>query len=265
MDLFNPMKVNSLAHADKNLFTEDDRLWLANRLCALRATLVAVEQEDATLKPALEDALRLIKALQAGLTYDYMVSRCDLPSYLVEGLARTPGHDALMRMVPDAREIGELIEAKATRDCILATTDSLVETIGRVQEIVGHGCAGEVTLHQGSDEKPAASASHPEYQQVAEHLAALGVFLQVLHQTAYMPAAENAWGLTAECLEVLGFPPEGEPASLYMIDFWETSTLDELMWCQLTVVDLFYAISQHALSGGGSLDLKKMDRVRRDF
>jgi hypothetical protein len=259
------MNVNSLAYTDEDSFTEDDHFWLANRLCALRATLVAVEQEDATLKPALEDALRLIKVLQAGLIWDHMVSHYYLPPYLVEEFARPLSHPRLTQIVADAQEIGDLIEAKATRDCIVATGYHLVAAVKRVQEIAGHGRADEVPLHQAGDEKRAASASHPEYQQVAEHLAALGVFLQVLHQTSFMPAAENAWGLTAEELEADGYPPEGQPASFSMIDFWETSTIDELNWCQLTVVHLFYAISQHALSGGGALDLEKMDRARRDF
>jgi hypothetical protein len=79
-----------------------------------------------------------------------------------------------------------------------------------------------------------------------------------------MPADENSLGLTAEWLEAFGYP-EGIPASLGMIDFWETSCIDELMWGQTTAVALFFARKQHCLLSGYALDLGKLDRVRRDF
>jgi len=134
-----------------------------------------------------------------------------------------------------------------------------VEAIERVEGLVS---SGEVTPHTLGQGRTGVSVPHDEYQRVIEHLAALDAFLQVLHQTASLPADGNAWGLSAEELEALGYP-EGMPSSLGMIDFWETSTIDQLAWGQVMVPELFFGVKQQALLNHYSLEFEKMDRVRR--
>ena len=134
-----------------------------------------------------------------------------------------------------------------------------MEAIERVEGLVS---SGEVTPHTLGQGRTGVSVPHDEYQRVIEHLAALDAFLQVLHQTASLPADGNAWGLSAEELEALGYP-EGMPSSLGMIDFWETSTIDQLAWGQVMVPELFFGVKQQALLNHYSLEFEKMDRVRR--
>jgi hypothetical protein len=248
---------------DENFLARDDHDRLAHLLSGLHATLATMERSSAPLQVALEHAGRLVEALRAGLIHDHQRRRGDLPPYLVEELERPPGY-AFPQIVWDAWEVAELIEARPLRDCIVATAHALVEAAQRVRELINPGYVVEVTSCSRGRGTTGAALPHEEYQRTIEDLAVLGTCLQVLHHTAYLPAAKHAWGLTTEYLETIG-RPEGIPASLGMIDFWETSNIDDLMWCQLTVVQVFYAMKHHVLFDASALDLERMDGVRRDF
>jgi hypothetical protein len=246
------MNDEPLTQDDENLLTRDDHEKLAHKLSGLRALTGVQRDRNAPMRAALKHAVRLVEALQAGLSHDYMSCRSDIPPYLAEGLARPLGH-AFARMVSDAREIDRLIAAKATRDCVVAVAHDLVMAIERVQ-------ADEVIPTVRDAESPPRN----EYQQAIEHLAALGTFLQVLHHTAFIPADGSVWRLPPEECAKLGYL-EGMPAALGMIEFWATSCIDELMSGQVAVLRLFFLLKQHALSGGCVFDLERMDQTRRNW
>src|SRR5215831_17828025 len=174
-------KQNPATQYDETFLTPDDHSWLAEQLFNLRRALIAMQRDAPT---QVEHAVQLLDALAAGLIHDYMAVRSDLPPYLVDS-----ARPAFPAGLP---EISKIIEAKVRRDCVRATARRLVAAVERVQE---------------TDESPSTSISCAEYQQVIEHLAVLGNFLQVLHHTSYRLIDDGGlWGLSANELQGLGYP-----------------------------------------------------------
>jgi hypothetical protein len=157
----------------------------------------------------------------------------------------------------DALELSRFLGAKRVCGSIVQT--STIGASDRESPEIAVGPRSNPPALQPLSFTEKTKVTRAKYQRVIEHLAALGVFLQVLHQTAYMPAYRKLWGLSVEELEALGYP-EGMPASLGMIELWETSCIDELFWGQTTVLRMFFALKQHALLNHYSLDFEKWIR-----
>jgi hypothetical protein len=206
-------------------------------------------QRDAAGPVALPP-LRLVEALQAGLTRDCILAGGWWPPpYLGSS------EDLSARIVPDVLEIDQLIEAKPPCDCIVLTAQHLLV---KVQELLS---PDSVTKKPPRPETNLTSAAGARYQQVCEHLAALNVYVHLLAQTAYMPAYGNLWGLSGEWLEALGYPV-GMSESFGILG---TSATDEIGWGQEVVPALFYVVKQHCLLARCVLDYARIDQVRRDL
>jgi hypothetical protein len=231
--------------ANESFLTRDDHDRLARQLFELREALTSVQQDrsEAPVQAALEHAGRWIDALQARLTSDYLLSGWWPPPYWES--SSTEGF-AIAEIVPAAFEIDKLVNAKHPSHCTTLLAHHLWMAIAEIQELLDPGHAAEVippalhsALRQITDAHPlsettAGSPTQAEYQQVAEHIAACGVYLQVLEQAAALPSSESAW---------------------------ERQASKEISLARLELLALLFAIRQQSLTSGSVIDHEKFYQV----
>jgi len=89
-------------------------------------------------------------------------------------------------------------------------------------------------VHESTGESP----TPDDYQVVIEHIAALGVYLEVLEQAADVPARDDAWGRQAR---------------------------NDIGWARAVLLALLYGVKTHCLLSRYFLDYEKMDGATDHF